>query len=85
MGNPANFVNHLGNGVQDFFYMPIEGAVKGPLEAGKGIVMGTSSLIKNTVQGTFGSASKVFSTMSKGLLLLSTDGEFINKREQKNT
>lgn len=58
--------------------MPIEGLVKGPLEAGKGIVYGTGSLIKNTVQGTFGSASKVLSTMSKGLLLITNDGEFIN-------
>lgn len=27
LGNPANFVNHLGTGVQDFFYKPIEGFV----------------------------------------------------------
>jgi vacuolar protein sorting-associated protein 13A/C len=61
--------------------MPINGIVKGPLEGGKGILKGTSSLIKNTVQGTFGSASKVLSSMSKGLLLITSDGEFINKRE----
>jgi vacuolar protein sorting-associated protein 13A/C len=29
-----------------------------------------------------GSASKVFSQVSKGLLLITSDGEFINKREQ---
>jgi hypothetical protein len=40
-GNPANFVKHLGTGVNDFFYMPISGAVRGPLGAGKGIVLGT--------------------------------------------
>lgn len=49
LGNPVGFVNHLGTGVQDFFYMPIEGLVKGPLELGKGVMMGTSSLFKNTV------------------------------------
>jgi hypothetical protein len=85
LGNPAKFVTHLGTGMKEFFYLPIEGAVKGPLEAGKGIVMGTHSLVKNTVQGTFGSASKVLSTMSKGLLMIANDGEFINKREETNT
>jgi vacuolar protein sorting-associated protein 13A/C len=49
LGNPVNFVNHLGTGVQDFFYKPIEGIVKGPLEGGKGLIEGTGSLIKNTV------------------------------------
>jgi hypothetical protein len=34
LGSPANFINHLGTGVQDFFYKPIEGMIKGPLEMG---------------------------------------------------
>lgn len=75
----------MGTGVHEFFYLPIEGIVKGPLEGGKGLVMGTQSLVKNTVQGTFGSASKVLSSMSKGLLMITNDGEFINKREETNT
>ncbi len=29
-----------------------------------------------------GSASKVFSQVSKGLLLITSDGDFINKREK---
>ena len=58
--------------------MPIEGIIKGPLEGGKGIIDGTSSLIKNTVQGTFGSASKMLSSVSKGLLFITDDAEFIN-------
>ncbi len=49
LGNPVNFVSHLGTGVQDFFYKPIEGIVKGPLEGGKGFIEGTGSLLKNTV------------------------------------
>lgn len=31
LGNPMNFVNSLGTGVQDFFYQPREGFIKGPL------------------------------------------------------
>jgi vacuolar protein sorting-associated protein 13A/C len=49
LGNPTNFVNHMGTGVQDFFYKPIEGMMKGPLEGGKGILEGSESLLKNTV------------------------------------
>ena len=45
--------------------------IKGdPFEAGVGLTKGTGSLIKNTVAGTFGSASTITSTVSKGLLVL---------------
>ena len=84
IGNPIKFVNHLGNGVQDFFYKPIEGMVHGPFEAGKGVVAGTGSLLKNTVEGTFGSVSKIFSSLSKSMLFLADDPEFINQREEEN-
>jgi len=84
LGNPMNFVNHMGTGVQDFFYKPIQGIVKGPLEGVKGLGEGTTSLIKNTVQGTFGSAHKMLSSVSKGILFLADDAEYINKREEEN-
>ena len=84
LGNPHNFVSHLGTGVQDFFYKPINGMVLGPLEGGRGLIEGTSSLVKNTVQGTFGSASKILSTVSKGLLFITDDTDYINKREEEN-
>lgn len=38
---------------------------------------GTGSLVKNTVVGAVGSAGKVVSSVSKGLLVLSYDKEFI--------
>ena len=84
MGSPANFISHLGTGAKDFFYMPINGLIQGPLEGGKGVLLGTKSLFKNTVQGTFGSVSKVFSQVSKGMLLITSDGEYINKREKNS-
>lgn len=31
LGNPINFVNALGTGVEDFFYQPKMGFVKGPI------------------------------------------------------
>mmetsp|Transcript_45933 Transcript_45933/g.33685 ORF Transcript_45933/g.33685 Transcript_45933/m.33685 type:complete len:308 (-) Transcript_45933:342-1265(-) len=84
LGNPHNFVSHLGTGVQDFFYKPIEGMVQGPLEGGKGLLQGTASLFQNTVQGFFGSTSKITYSVSKGLLFLTDDADYINKREEEN-
>jgi len=72
LGNPVNFVNSLGTGVDEFFYHPRQGFVKGPIQGGIGIIRGTGSLVKNTVIGTIGSASKIVSSLSKGLLVLST-------------
>lgn len=46
LGNPMNFVNALGTGVQDFFYQPRQGFVKGPIQGGIGIIKGTGSLVK---------------------------------------
>lgn len=84
VGNPIQFVNHLGTGVQDFFYEPYKGIINGPIEAVSGMATGTKSLIKNTVEGTFGSVSKMFSSLSKGMLFIADDPEFINRREEDN-
>ena len=84
LGNPMNFVNALGTGVQDFFYQPQQGFIKGPLQGGIGIIKGTGSLVKNTFIGTIGSASKMVSSVSKGLLVLSNDKQYIYKRDIEN-
>eukprot|EP00347_Sterkiella_histriomuscorum_P000566 403375355 len=84
LGNPSNFVNALGTGVQDFFYQPRQGFVKGPIQGGIGIIKGTGSLVKNTLIGTIGSASKMVSSVSKGLLVLSNDKEYIQRRDVEN-
>ena len=40
--------------------------------------------MKNTFIGTIGSAGKLVSTVSKGLLLINNDKEFIYKRDVDN-
>ena len=60
LGDPVNFVKHLGTGVKEFYNKPKDGFKKGPIDGGKGILKGTYSLIKNPVEGTFGSVSKFF-------------------------
>lgn len=47
-------------------------------------MLGTTSLFVNTVEGTFGSVSKVLSTMSRGLLFFADDEDFISRREEDN-
>lgn len=83
LGNPINLFASLGTGVKDFFFKPAEGFVQGPLQGGYGLLKGTSSLMKHSVQGAFGMSSKITSTMSKGLLTLMNDQDFINFRERK--
>lgn len=84
IGNPIQLVNNVSTGVKDFFYKPIEGLVEGPIEGGKGLVKGTGSLFKHTVQGTFGSTSSIFSSLSKGVLVLANDKEYMKEREDTN-
>ena len=81
LGNPVNFVNSLGTGVEEFFYYPREGYVRGPLHAGIGILKGTGSLVKNTFIGAVGSAGGMLSSVSKGILHLSADKAYINNRD----
>ena len=81
IGNPIQLVNNVSTGFKDFFFKPVEGFVEGPLEGGKGLAKGTSSLFKHTVQGTFSSASGIFGSLSKGALMLSNDKEYMKERE----
>ena len=54
--------------------------VNGPLSAGKGFVKGAGSLLKNTVQGTFGSVSKLTDSVATGLTSLTQDKESLIQR-----
>ena len=87
LGNPIGLINNLGTGVFDVFYEPFQGAVDGPLSAGKGVLKGTGSLLKNTVEGTFGTVSKLTGSINTGLHMLTADKESIQARnvERKPT
>jgi vacuolar protein sorting-associated protein 13A/C len=77
IGNPLSFFNRISTGVVDFIEKPIEGISKGPLELGLGIVEGATSLIKNTVAGTFYSINKVSSGISTQIIMLTMDEHYI--------
>lgn len=82
LGNMNLLAQDIGTGVKDFFYRPAEGFVDGPIEGGKGLVIGTVSLLGNTAKGAFGSVSRIVNTISKSLLFLAGDEDFIDQREQ---
>lgn len=83
LGNPIGLVNNLGTGFVDLFYEPAQGAIHGPISAGKGLIKGAGSLIKNTVQGTFGSVSKLTNSFATGLTVLTQDKEYLLERQKE--
>jgi len=82
LGNMNLLAHDLGTGFKDFFYRPVEGFIDGPIEGGKGLMIGTASLLGNTAKGTLGTLSKLVNTVSKSLLLLAGDDDYIDSRDQ---
>ena len=82
LGNPVGLLHNLGTGVVDFFYEPAHGMIKGPIGAGKGLIRGTSSLLKNTVQGTFGTVSKLANSIATGITL-TQDKDYLSGRQRE--
>lgn len=83
LGNPIGLLNNLGTGVKDFFYEPAQGMVHGPLSAGMGFIKGTGSLLKNTVEGTFDTVSKLANSMATGITTLTQDREYLKGRQRE--
>ena len=81
LGNPMSLVSNLGSGVYDFFYEPAQGLVRSPKDFMEGIAKGTTSLVKNSVFGIFNTASKISSSLGKGLATLSMDEAYMRERE----
>ncbi|OMJ85768.1 hypothetical protein SteCoe_12834 [Stentor coeruleus] len=82
LGNPIGLLNDLGTGMVDFFYEPAQGMVNGPISATEGFLKGTQSLVKNTVTGTFGTVSRITSTLTNGLAVLTQDQDYIIERQR---
>lgn len=77
LGN-LNLLGHdIGTGAKDFFYKPYEGFIDGPMEGGKGLVLGTASLLGNTAKGSLGTISRLIGGISKGLLFFSGDDDYL--------
>ena len=57
--------------------------VHGPLSAGKGFIKGTGSLLKNTVEGTFDTVSKLANSMAIGITTLTQDKDYLKGRQRQ--
>lgn len=82
LGNPIGLLNNLGTGFVDFFYEPAQGLINGPMSAGRGFIKGAGSLVKNTVQGTFGTVSKLTSGLAAGLTSVTQSREYFLERQR---
>ncbi|ETP41887.1 hypothetical protein F442_11135 [Phytophthora nicotianae P10297] len=80
LGNPVGFLDHIGTGVRDFVYEPLEGLKIGGKGFSKGLAKGTASLMSNTVDGTFDAASKISGTFGQGFANLSLDDHYQQNR-----
>lgn len=76
LGNPVGFLDHIGTGVRDFVYEPLEGLKVGGKGFSKGLAKGTASLVSNTLDGTFDAASKISGTFGQGLATMSMDDHY---------
>lgn len=73
LGNPVSLFRNISTGFKDLKDKPAEGFVQGPLEFGKGLAEGTSSLIAHSVGGALNSVSKVTGAVGSGLAALTFD------------
>ncbi|EGG20963.1 vacuolar protein sorting-associated protein 13 family protein [Cavenderia fasciculata] len=81
IGNPVGLFRNFGTGVKDFFVEPANGIIKSPADFGKGLAKGTSSLVKNSVYGTFNTISKITGTIGSGVANLSFDDDYLHDRK----
>ncbi|XP_030582249.1 vacuolar protein sorting-associated protein 13C isoform X2 [Archocentrus centrarchus] len=83
LGNPFGLIRGLSEGVEAFFYEPVQGAVQGPEEFAEGFVIGVRSLLGHTVGGAAGMVSKITGSVGKGLAAITMDKEYQQKRREE--
>ena len=69
-----------GNGVKDFLYEPLQGAVIGPREFLEGLEVGTQSLARGVFVGVVRGAANVTDAVNSNLAGLTADDNFIDER-----
>ncbi|CAH1406539.1 unnamed protein product [Nezara viridula] len=82
IGNPFGLISGLKTGATDFFYEPIQGAIRGPGEFAEGLVLGVRSLFGHTVGGAAGAVSKMTGALGKGLAALTFDDDYQRHRRE---
>lgn len=78
LGDPRGLFLNISTGLRDMVSKPVQGLVRGPLELGKGIASGASSLYSHVMGGVLGSATKMIRSLSTGLNVLTFDQKYIH-------
>ncbi|GAB1605843.1 Hypothetical predicted protein [Argonauta hians] len=82
LGNPFGLLRGLGEGLEDLFYEPYQGAIQGPEEFAEGLALGVRSLFGHAVGGAAGAVSRITGAMGKGIAALTLDDEYQKKRRE---
>ena len=80
LGNPVGLLENLSSGVKAFFYEPMQGLVRSPLEFVGGLGKGTKALVLNTTYGLVNAVSKITGTLGDGLSSLTMSEDYQNGR-----
>jgi vacuolar protein sorting-associated protein 13A/C len=75
--------NNITTGLTDLIQRPVEGAVKGPIELGRGIVSGAHSLVAHTIGGALNSLSQITQSVSNALTILCFDKHYEMIRDKE--
>ena len=78
LGDPRGLFLNISTGLTDMVRKPVQGLVRGPLELGKGIASGASSLYTHVLGGVLGSMIKIIRSVSTGLNVLTFDTKYIH-------
>ena len=78
LGSPLNLASKIGGGLSNLITLPADGFEdNGVLGVGKGIALGTGSLVSNTIEGAFGSVESITGAIGNGISgLASYDKKF---------
>eukprot|EP01156_Anaeramoeba_ignava_P002311 Anaeramoba_ignava/a218061_314.p1 GENE.a218061_314~~a218061_314.p1 ORF type:complete len:527 (+),score=169.74 a218061_314:330-1910(+) len=82
LGDPVGLLGGIGTGVIEFFHEPAKGIVHSPGDFAIGIGKGSWSLVKNSISGVMGTASKVIGAVGKGFTALTLDDEYKEQRRR---
>ena len=80
LGNPAQFVSSLSQGLKAFFNEPIIGMKKGGKEFVEGVGKGTKQLVSKTTYGFFNSVGKIVDTLGNGVETLTKSESYKQDR-----
>ena len=80
LGNPAQFVSSLSQGLKAFFNEPINGMKKGGKEFVEGVGKGTKQLVSKTTYGFFNSVGKIVDTLGNGVETLTKSESYKQDR-----